>query len=617
MGIEGGSSNNEIQSQEINQSNNEQAEINQAEHQRSGEELEGNSTIDNEGERKQIEGKDEAENLNSDEASKLDNDDTIEDDSSPEQQESDQDNNPEQMQLDNQDTIEDESNDNFEAQSDNINESDSLDSDETIEDDTEDSIYSDATTEADNEESELSEGEKQDDSGDASDDEKQDDSGDASDGEKQDGSGDAYDDEIQDDSEDLDSDDTIEDDQEEVEDCSEDEDSDSLDNEDSIEDETDGEDLGNDGAETEESEDDVTEDAEAEKDESENDETEDDEPEENITEDESEVEASNEDVEDTQNSDETDEDREEVDESDEVDDGVESEANTDDLDDVDETDNLESYNDVKDFNNELNDVYADKDKTNQEKVEVAQKYVDKLNNSDLSPEAKRQSVDAPSDARALKNIENSDWTEKTNDNPWPPLNIDFPDKMGLDCSRDISPIGRGDDTVQLPEFGYRYGGEGGYNYTCRAEDGHIPSLDERSLPKVYVPEKDREVHFDNVRYCDAIDAIRDSETNPDGSLEALNNIIDDINAERGIDKMHLDEYELEALNDKYKQLQDGEFADVREALGVEDKDFTAYGVHGYAKPMEDVNGDTICEGGANQFNTALPEYALKRIGVEF
>ena len=58
MGIEGGSSNNEIQSQEINQSNNEQAEINQAEHQRSGEELEGNSTIDNEGERNQIEGKD-------------------------------------------------------------------------------------------------------------------------------------------------------------------------------------------------------------------------------------------------------------------------------------------------------------------------------------------------------------------------------------------------------------------------------------------------------------------------------------------------------------------------------------------------------------------------------
>ena len=60
MGIEGSSSNNEVQNQEINQSTNEQIEQNQAEHQRSGEELEGNSTIDNEGERKQIEGKDDA-----------------------------------------------------------------------------------------------------------------------------------------------------------------------------------------------------------------------------------------------------------------------------------------------------------------------------------------------------------------------------------------------------------------------------------------------------------------------------------------------------------------------------------------------------------------------------
>lgn len=42
MGIEGGS-NSEVQNQEINQANNEQNEINQAEHQRSGEELEGNS----------------------------------------------------------------------------------------------------------------------------------------------------------------------------------------------------------------------------------------------------------------------------------------------------------------------------------------------------------------------------------------------------------------------------------------------------------------------------------------------------------------------------------------------------------------------------------------------
>ena len=177
-------------------------------------------------------------------------------------------------------------------------------------------------------------------------------------------------------------------------------------------------------------------------------------------------------------------------------------------------------------------------------------------------------------------------------------------------------MGRETGDSQLPESGYRYGGEGGYNYTCKAEDGHIPTLDERSLPKEYVPEKDREVHFDNEKYCDAIDAIRDYDSNPAKSLESINNTIDGINAERGMDIKHLDSDELEALSDKYKQLQDGEFADVRAELGV-DENYTTYGVHGHAKPMEDGSGDTICKGGADQFNTALPEYALKRIGVEY
>ena len=79
MRIEGGS-NNEVQNQEINQANNEQNRINQAEHRRNGEELEANSTIDNEGERKQIEGKDEATESLADESAKLDPDDTIEED---------------------------------------------------------------------------------------------------------------------------------------------------------------------------------------------------------------------------------------------------------------------------------------------------------------------------------------------------------------------------------------------------------------------------------------------------------------------------------------------------------------------------------------------------------
>ena len=81
MGIEGGSNNNEVQSQEIQQANLEQQAQNEEAHQRSGEELEANSTIDNEGERKQIEGKDDATEEVDSSSAKLEEKDSIEGDS--------------------------------------------------------------------------------------------------------------------------------------------------------------------------------------------------------------------------------------------------------------------------------------------------------------------------------------------------------------------------------------------------------------------------------------------------------------------------------------------------------------------------------------------------------
>lgn len=125
--------------------------------------------------------------------------------------------------------------------------------------------------------------------------------------------------------------------------------------------------------------------------------------------------------------------------------------------------NPEGYHDIGEFRNELNGIYSDGSMSNQEKVDAVKECVDKLNHSDLSSEEKKQSDDAPSDARTLKNPENSDWTERTDDNPWPPLNIDSPDKMGLDYDKDISPIGREEENTQLPDTGFRYDGEGGLN----------------------------------------------------------------------------------------------------------------------------------------------------------
>ena len=607
MGIEGGS-NSEVQNQEINQANNEQNEINQAEHQRSGEELEGNSTIDNEGERKQIEGKDDATESAEDESSQLDKEDNIEDDPNTEQP-PESDNVAPEQQLDNQDTIESDPSGADEMGEDNNETVDSLDNDDEIED---------AEDLDDNQDS--TEGDIQD-------------SLDAEDSIDSDDTDDLVEEDDNNEQDPLDSEDSIEDDgeeesespegEEETENSEDDEESESPEGEES-ENPKDGEE-----SESPEGEEDTENPEDGE--ESENPEGEEDteNPEDG---EESENPEGEEDTENldgvTTNNSEADSDMNTLyskadgesssDGADESDGGG---LNTPDIPNgpngPDNPENIKGYKDIGEFNDELNKLYSDSQLSNQEKVEAAKGCVEKLNNSDLSPEDKKKSVDVPSDVRALNNPENSDWTERTDDNPWPPLNIDFPDKMGLDYDKVIKPLERGEDATGLPETAYRYGGEGGYNYTCEAADGHVPSLDERALPKEYVPEKDREVHFDNDRYCNTIDAIRDYESNPAASLESLNNMIDDINAERGTNIDHLDVDELEALSDKYKQLQDTEFADVRDELGIDDKDFTAYGVHGYAKPMEDTNGDTICEGGADQFNTALPEYMLKRIGVEY
>ena len=134
MGIEGSSSNNEVQ----NQSTNEQIEQNQAEHQRSGEELEGNSTIDNEGERKQIEGKDDATESSEGESSQLDNEDSIENDTSQEQPTERESVSPEQ-QLDTQDMIEgdtssvDEMSENAQEITDSLDWEDSIENEDSFE----------------------------------------------------------------------------------------------------------------------------------------------------------------------------------------------------------------------------------------------------------------------------------------------------------------------------------------------------------------------------------------------------------------------------------------------------------------------------------------------------
>ena len=150
MGLENDSSINEVQRQEIQQANNEQIEQNQIEHQRNSNELESNSTIDNEGERKQLKRKDAATELTEDESSQLDRDDSIESENQQEKTASDtEDVVPKQEKLDEWDTLETDTYGADEVLNNNEDIIDSLDCDDTIEDELERSEKSDSTEDLD------------------------------------------------------------------------------------------------------------------------------------------------------------------------------------------------------------------------------------------------------------------------------------------------------------------------------------------------------------------------------------------------------------------------------------------------------------------------------------
>ncbi len=274
------------------------------------------------------------------------------------------------------------------------------------------------------------------------------------------------------------------------------------------------------------------------------------------------------------------------------------------------------YRSVEEYNEEIDAIYSDTTKTNQQKVEAAKQCVEKLNRSDLGTEAKRNSKDVPSDARAVANPDYSDWSK----GKYAPFEIRYPDAnsgcpMGLDIHKEIMPLGRGEGTLALPDVAYRYGNNyNGYNYTSKTENGKIPTLDERAVPKVYIPEKDQLMHFDTDRYFDVIDAIRLYESNPDGALKELNRIIDEMNQERGTQLVKATASDVSCYYVRYTVLQEGDFATVRNALGC-DEEFTIYGVHGYVAPLLGENGEVICCGGADQYNTALSQNSLHKIGV--
>lgn len=265
-----------------------------------------------------------------------------------------------------------------------------------------------------------------------------------------------------------------------------------------------------------------------------------------------------------------------------------------------------TYDSIQQFNDDVMSVYQSTKLSNEQKVAVAKTMFTHLRHSPVTYGEER-AKDVPIDALIVKNTEYGDWSK---DQHCPDIN--YPPLMGLDLNRPIIPLGR-KDSAKLPDKGVRYGGHYGYNFSSEKE-GMFPNLDNRSVPKEYIPEQERRMHFNHERYCVIIDAINLYKTAPDEALEIINREIEKFNTEHNTELKVIDLEQLEQLYEFYMHLQNTDFAELREALAAPEE-FTKYGVFGYAAPII-VKGKTICKGGAVQYNTALREKMLENLGIE-
>lgn len=660
MGIEGGSSNNEIQNQEINQSTNEQIEQNQAEHQRSGEELEGNSTIDNEGERKQIEGKDDATESSEGESLQLDKDDSIENDTGQEQPVENEVTSPEQQKLDNQDTIEGDTT-SADGMSENDQEiTDSLDGEDSIDD--EDVSETDDIEEVEDTEKSLD----QDDSI------ENDDSNDGDDAEEvtEDSDGSL-------DSEDfIEGEDNTETDGENAEDTEEDSenaeyteaDGNSVDSKELNEtnnyyyfknvDNSDGprNPVGSDandfrgsslntasGAETPDwkntkdivnAASDAGHDITGVIDKVKNGEKITPEEKQNL------MDAAdglrkvgNDDAANAVSHLYEPTEKALNDEGNEYN-GAETqtiEGDSKNVEDAEADGETTDSNDVKDYSDKIkesfsgdareaqaefndfmrNNMWNDASLSNQEKVDIM-----KSNFDNMTPE-QQENFNVIGDARIISNDDYSDWGEGKGKNYWP--EVDWPDFPGLNGeSTDNPPRGCVDSStgdVQIPDHVDRLGSPGGNNLGI-VEDGHHCSQDERSIAYVENPNARNDYSFKGDHYKEAIDAVKDFDLgNPQESMDRLNDVIRANNETNGTNLPMLDSNNPDdvgkvlVMHDSYNKFQN-DCHNFCEKYGCD----STYGLIGEAKAW-DVNGERVCNGGAGQVNTPINVASLERLGI--
>ncbi len=264
------------------------------------------------------------------------------------------------------------------------------------------------------------------------------------------------------------------------------------------------------------------------------------------------------------------------------------------------------YGSIQQFNDDVMSVYQSTKLSNEQKVAVAKTMLTHLRHSPVTYGEERVN-DVPTDALVVKNTEYGDWSK---DRYCPDIN--YPPLMGLDLNKPIIPLGR-NGGAKLPDKGIRYGGPFGYNFSSEKEN-KTPNLNDRSVPKGYIPELERRMRFNHERYCVIIDAINLYKAAPDEALEIVNREIRNASTEKGAAFTPIDSDQLEQLYEYYMRLQNTDFAELREALEAPEE-FTKYGVFGYAAPII-IKGKMICKGGAVQYNTALYEKMLENLGIE-
>ena len=144
------------------------------------------------------------------------------------------------------------------------------------------------------------------------------------------------------------------------------------------------------------------------------------------------------------------------------------------------------------------------------------------------------------------------------------------------------------------------------------ENGEPASFESRALPNVENPDSYHSYDVDNGRYCDAVDMVRDcTPDNMGETVDRINDMIDNINEEQGLDLDHIDEDDMKDMVAHYNDYLDNHYNDIPEISA----EYAPYGLTGEAAPWENESGERLSDGGADQKWLPLTVDDFEKMGI--